>query len=302
MTEASPARISIVTPCLNQAAHLGATLASVLDAQSPPDEYVFVDGGSTDGSIDVARPYEDRFAWWVSEPDDGQYAAIEKGFDHTTGEIMGWLNAGDLYMPWTLSVVRELFTTFPELEWLTTQRPMIADERGRVVACEFVGSYSPDSFNAWVNLPGGDWFARAGIQQESTFWRRSLWVRAGARLDTRLQLAGDFELWHRFGAHAAPYALDAPLAAHRVHPGQKTASLDEYVAEAGQVLEAAGRRRPGRTSTVLRTLIYHGLGRRPLRRLPSVARRPLLWSGALHATRTIIWREGEWKLADDFAL
>ena len=294
--------VSIVTPCLNQAAYIEATLSSVLDATSPPDEFVVVDGASDDGSAAVIERFADQLTWWVSEPDDGQYAAIQKGFERTTGEVMAWLNAGDLFMPWTLSVVRELFAVFPKMQWLTTQRPLIVDEQGRVVSCEFIGGFAARSFNAGVNLPGGDWFARAGIQQESTFWRRELWERAGGRLDTDLQLAGDFELWLRFFEHANLFSLDSPLAGHRVHRGQKTEMLDDYVTEAGGALRKAGHALPGPRSASARRSIYHALGRRPLRRLPRIVAEPLQRTGLLSATTTIVWREGTWRIVGDYSV
>jgi GT2 family glycosyltransferase len=292
--------ISVVTPSLDQGSFLEETIRSVLDAPTPPAEYVVVDGGSTDDSVAILERYDGRLTAWSSEPDDGMYDAIHKGFARTSGDVMAWLNAGDTYQPWTLSVVQELFAAFPELEWLTTQRPLTLDEAGRVVACEFVGGYAADSFRAGVNLPGGDWFARAGIQQESTFWRRSLWERTGGRLSASLQYAGDFELWLRFfDAGAALVSLDAPLAAHRVHRGQKTTTLDAYVAEATAALESAGHGRPG--GSALRRLAYVTLGRRPLRKLPRPLARGLVAAGGLSEVETIVWRDGGWQLARDYA-
>src|SRR5215469_5586779 len=94
-------KISIVTPSFNQAEFLEETIRSVLDQNYPNLEYVVVDGGSTDGSVDIIKKYAHRLAWWVSEPDDGQYAAINKGFKHSSGEIMAWINSDDKYLPWT---------------------------------------------------------------------------------------------------------------------------------------------------------------------------------------------------------
>src|SRR6267154_2378048 len=96
-------RISIVTPSFNQGSYLEETIRSVLDQNYPNLEYVVVDGGSTDRSVEILQRYADRLAWWSSEPDGGQYAAINKGFKHTSGEIMAWINSDDKYLPWTFS-------------------------------------------------------------------------------------------------------------------------------------------------------------------------------------------------------
>jgi glycosyltransferase involved in cell wall biosynthesis len=293
-------RISVVTPALNQAPYIEATLTSVLDASVPPAEYVVLDGGSTDGTAETIERYADRLTSWASQADEGQYDAIARGFEQTTGEVMAWLNAGDVFLPWGLQLAGELFARFPQIEWLTTQRPLVIDEQGVAVQSEYVGGYARDSFRAGVNLPGGDWFARAGIQQESTFWRRSLWERAGGRIATELRYAGDFELWLRFFEHAEPYAVDVPLAAHRVHESQKTETLDPYVAEAREVLAASGAK-PGRRSAARRA-VYHALGRRPLRRLPAALALPLRAPGLLHRTRSVVWRDGEWRLVDDYVV
>jgi glycosyltransferase involved in cell wall biosynthesis len=107
-------KISIVTPSYNQAAHLEQTIQSVLlvaDGCGAELEYVVIDGGSTDGSREILECHANRFAYWCSEKDGGQYAAINKGFDKTTGEIMGWLNSSDLYCPWTLSIFKLPFSS-----------------------------------------------------------------------------------------------------------------------------------------------------------------------------------------------
>jgi glycosyltransferase involved in cell wall biosynthesis len=195
----------------------------VLDQGYPDLEYIVIDGGSTDGSAQIAERYAHRLHYWRSEPDGGQYAAINAGFARSSGEIMAWLNADDQYMPWTLSVVGEVFARFPDIEWLTSQYQVIWDERGRAVHCGYHPRFSRRAFFRGMHLPGNIRYHRAGIQQESTFWRRALWDRAGGGVDERLSFAADFELWARFYQHAELFGLSTPLGGFRRHADQKTA-------------------------------------------------------------------------------
>src|SRR4249920_2375265 len=125
--------ISIVTPSLNQGEFLDDAIQSVL-AQRAELEYVVFDGGSTDGSDEIIRRHEPRLAAWRSEPDDGQYDAINKGFALTSGELMGWLNADDFYFPGGLTVVEEVFALYPEIDWIAGTIAATANARGEVVA------------------------------------------------------------------------------------------------------------------------------------------------------------------------
>jgi glycosyltransferase involved in cell wall biosynthesis len=190
-TPASPV-ISLVTPSFNQAPFLAAALDSVLGQNYPQLDYVVVDGGSTDGSRDLIASRASRLAWWCSEPDGGLYDALNKGFAHTTGEIMGWLNSDDLHFPWTLRTVGEIFARFPEIDWLSSLAPSTWSPEGHPLGVASIEGFSRAAFLDGGYLPGGSrhygW-----IPQESTFWRRSLWEKAGACLDASLRLAGDFE-------------------------------------------------------------------------------------------------------------
>jgi len=216
-------KISIITPNYNGAAYLEETIQSVLNQGYENLEYIIIDGGSTDGSVDIIRKHESRLAYWVSEPDAGLYHAIQKGFEKSTGDIMAWINSDDKYHPGAFSIVTELFCQFPQIEWLQGI-PTVYDEKGRTVLVDNLRSWC----KADVYSGNYQW-----IQQESTFWRRSLWEKAGSTLDTRLRYAADFELWLRFFRHAELYSIKSLLSGFRFRSANQI-SMDhhnEYIQE-----------------------------------------------------------------------
>jgi glycosyltransferase involved in cell wall biosynthesis len=235
-------RISIVTPSFNQCKYLEETILSVLGQNYPNLEYIIVDGGSTDESVAIIRKYQDQLAYWISEPDRGMYDAINKGFAKCTGEVMGWINSDDKLMPWTLEVVGRIGQRFPTVEWLTSLFPTGLGEDGLPASTRAVRGYTRQAFLRGANLPGGEWFCEDYLQQEGTFWRRSLWERCGGTLDLSFKHAGDFELWARFFARGAELCgVAMPLGGFRFHCQQKThCVMAEYFAEARAALVKNG--------------------------------------------------------------
>jgi glycosyltransferase involved in cell wall biosynthesis len=292
--------ISIVTPSFGQSRFLEATLRSVLEGSVVPDEYMVADGGSTDGSVEILERWSPRLTAWWSERDGGQYDAVNRALGQTTGDVMGWLNSDDLYMPWTLAVVQDIFRAFPEVEWLTTLYPLTVDDAGRVVMCAYTGGFDRASFMAGANLPHSQGYWR-GVQQESTFWRRSLWEKAGGYVDGSLRAAGDFELWSRFVEHADLVGIESPLGAFRSHGDQKTVHLARtYHHEGLRVLEQHGWHRSPIRATRLRSALSKAVGRRSLKRLPPRLSGALVRGGVLRKTRVVTWAENGWKLFDDY--
>ena len=209
---------SIVTPSFNQSSYLLATMESVL-SQDVDLEYVVMDGGSTDGSRGIIESRSERLAHWESSKDAGQYDAINRGFEKTTGEIMGWLNSSDLYLPWTLATVRLIFETHPEIQWLTSTMKVCLTSDGTFENLWQNPGFSARRFYRGLHGgPGNNDF----LQQESCFWRRSLWKKIGGAIDLHHASAGDYWLWSRFFQHANVASVEAPLAAFRFHDEAKS--------------------------------------------------------------------------------
>lgn len=221
-------KVSIVTPNFNQASCLERTIVSVLNQGYDNLEYIVIDGGSTDGSIEIIQKYEGRLKYWVSEKDRGMYDAINKGFAHSTGDIMGWLNSDDILLPDALNTIESAFNTFPEIDWVTGM-PVTIDERDRII-----GSSYPYPWSRNRLLSGSfQW-----IQQESTYWRRDLWNRAGGKIDDAWTLAGDFELWLRFSRYAQLTSVKCALACFRMRSRDQKSleSMEVYISQAKQLI------------------------------------------------------------------
>lgn len=247
-------RITVVTPSLNQGRFLEVTISSILEQNYPNLEYIIIDGGSTDGSLEIIRKYEPWISYWISERDRSMYEAINKGFARATGDIMAWSNTDDVYLPGALLTVGSIFQQLPEVQWLTSLYKVSWDENGEEIKRYKVQGFNRRAFYRARHLSGSNPFASYNIQQQSTFWRRALWERAGGRVDDRLDLAGDFELWTRFYKHAELYSVDEPIGVFRFQPDQKTANLGHaYVSEAVRAFQNSGGSYPHFLESWLRT-------------------------------------------------
>jgi glycosyltransferase involved in cell wall biosynthesis len=205
-------RLSVVTPSYGQGAFLEATIRSVLLQGYPNLEYVVIDGGSTDESVEIIRRYERWLAGWVSEPDRGLSDAINKGFARSTGEILGWLNSDDVYEPNALGHVARHFRANPTCALLYGGGWEV-DEDGRKIAhCDWIRPFDRRLFLTW-NF----------ILQPAAFWRRSLWEQVG-ELSISHDWAMDWEWLIRATAVVEPHYLPIDLASWRVRPEIKTRS------------------------------------------------------------------------------
>jgi glycosyltransferase involved in cell wall biosynthesis len=248
----SATKITVVTPCLNQKRFIGKTIDSVLEQQYPNLEYIVVDGGSTDGSIEVIASYDSFLAYFVSEPDRGMYDAINKGFQKSTGEIMLWINSDDMLHGDALRNVAEIFDKFPGVHWITGINTAF-DENGRVIA-----AYPASRFSEYdLHMGNFKW-----IQQESTVWRRSLWNRAGGFVHESAKLAGDLELWLRFSRLEKLVPCELLIGGFRFREGQLSIEQHtSYLAEAESFIEASRKRLGAREKRAIWLLKLIGFAR-----------------------------------------
>jgi glycosyltransferase involved in cell wall biosynthesis len=224
--------VTIVTPSYNQADFLEDCLRSVLSQDYPPIEYLVVDGGSTDGSLEIIRRYADRLAWWVSEPDQGQAEAIAKGFDHARGEIIAWLNSDDILLPGAVTSALRVFQDHPEAG-LVYGNAITIDARGR-----------PLNRLDFKNYNLLDLMSFRIICQPSVFMQRRVYEQVGG-VDPGYHYMLDHHLWIRMAQVAPIVHTPQAWSAARYHPAAKNASQAAgFSREIHRVLEWMERSQP----------------------------------------------------------
>jgi glycosyltransferase involved in cell wall biosynthesis len=207
--------VSIVTPSFNQARFIESTIQSVLNQDYPRLEYIIVDGGSTDGSSEIIRKYEKRLAWWVSEKDQGQTDAINKGFAHAKGDILAWLNSDDIYVPGAVTAAVKLLRENSE-PGLVYGGANYINEAGDVI-----GKF-PAAQTDYRRLRQG----YVHIPQQAAFFRSAIW-RAVGPLDPSYYFAMDYDLWVRIAALSQVKFIPQTWASFRLHSAGKTILADD---------------------------------------------------------------------------
>ena len=210
-------KISIVTPSFRQAAFIERTIKSVLEQSYSNLEYYVQDGGSEDGTCEILNDYAEQLSGWESRPDEGQSQAINLGFAHTTGDIMAWLNSDDILLPGALACVADYFVKHPGVDVVYGHRLLI-DENDQQIGRWMMPSHN-DEILSWADY----------IPQETLFWRRSIWEKAGGSIDESFRFAMDWDLLVRFREAGARFTrIPRFLGGFRVHSQQKTsAAIDE---------------------------------------------------------------------------
>jgi len=211
-------KISIITPSYNQGAYIENTILSVLEQDYPNLEYFVIDGGSTDNSADIIRKYASRLTYWVSEKDEGQSDAINKGLEHATGDIIGWLCSDDLYLPGTLHKVASVFENKPDAVMIHGASVLFGDGNREVVK-------AAEKEDLWLR-----YFSVIPFPQPSSFFRKKLIDEQGP-LNKSLHFAMDYDLLVRAALHYNITAVDELWSKYRLHTESKTTGKLEKFAE-----------------------------------------------------------------------
>ncbi len=242
-------KISVITPSFNQAEYLERTLCSVLDQGYPNLEYIVIDGGSTDGSVEIIRRYAGRLAFWVSEPDRGQSDAINKGLRRATGEWVAWQNSDDIYYPGAFHDLSAVAGKHPKASLIISDM-MLIDEYDRSLRDI---RYVKPSYRAL--LAEGMLLAN-----QAAFWRRNVHEQIGF-LSEELLCSFDYEWFLRIVQHFEGIHVDRVWGALRLHGETKSSLLAQRFGEENRRILS------GREISALQKKFYK------LRRLGSMLRR-----------------------------
>lgn len=215
-------RFTVITPSLNQSGFIERTITSVLEQGYPNLEFFVVDGGSTDGSVEIIERYAEDLTWWVSEPDEGQTDALNKGLARATGEFVGYLNSDDYYLPGALDAAVEAFAA-SGAEWVVGAS-RFEDAEGRQI----------EVWRPTLPIYGRPWWITApwGVPQPSSFWRRRVFEQLGPfRQDLHYVFDTEHELRLVLSGRM-PATVDRELAVRVLHDEAKSADPALFQREA----------------------------------------------------------------------
>jgi len=207
--------VTIITPSFNQAPYLEETINSVLGQTYPHIEYIIMDGGSIDGSVEIIKRHQSKLAYWISEKDRGQTDAINKGFARAKGEVLAWINSDDTLLPNAVEEAVRFLNENPDIGLVYGDTHYI-DEHSIVIGC------FPAAQTDLARLRRG----YVHIPQQASFFRKSIWDQISP-LDPEFFFAMDYDLWVRIAQLSEIRYLPRLWANFRLHRGAKTVDADD---------------------------------------------------------------------------
>jgi glycosyltransferase involved in cell wall biosynthesis len=226
-------RISVIIPVFNMIDSIEQTLCSIWNQNYKNLQLIVVDGGSTDGTKDFLELHISKIDILISEKDKGQYHAIQKGMNLATGEVVSWLNADDVYFPWTLRSVSRVFKEYEDVNWIAGL-PAFLNSEGNLTHIYNTLSARPKKL-----IQNGGFRKKifGYLQQESMFYRKELWNSSDG-LNLNYKLAGDFELWTRFAEQTSLVSVNIPLAGFRISENSRSKKMaDKYELEVKNIIK-----------------------------------------------------------------
>lgn len=227
--------ISIVTPTFNSEIYLTECIESIRSQTYANYEHIIIDGGSTDSTLSILEKYDGTYNMlWVSEPDEGMYDAILKGFTKANGEILCWLNSDDMFFKGALEIIAKVMSV-KGVSWCTGIGSKY-DEKGinYGIKRHTTVFYPPFLRRGWYD---GRIFGV--IQQESTFWTKELWNRVDHNDIKNYKYAGDYRLWYLFAQKEELYTINCVVSGFRKHKNQKSSEIGKYRVEQGSLRKSA---------------------------------------------------------------
>lgn len=241
-------KLTVITPSFNQGPYIEQTIKSILSQKGDFElEYLIMDGGSTDGTIEILKKYNGRINW-ISERDRGQSHAVNKAFSKATGEIIGWLNSDDLYEDGAIQKVASVFQKDRNCMWVVGKCRII-DENSNEIR-KSVTQYK----NKWLTKYDYDRLLKEDFISQPAVWFRKSFLNEVGLLDENLHYTMDYDLWLRMGAKAEPVIINNYLASFRFYSGSKTGG--ELKKSLSEVRELCRRYANGKKGILLGNWLY----------------------------------------------
>jgi len=223
-------KVTVVMPVYNGEQYIEYAIKSVINQSYKKIQFILVDGGSTDATMDIVNKYSEFFEIIISEKDKGMYDAINKGFSRSDGELMLWLNSDDYLFENAIETAVMIMKEHPEIKWMKGRNAYLDQNNTiRKIAC--FKSYYKLLLKLGLYRTNG----LGSIMQETTFWHRDLYVKAGNKIDTNYRVASDYELWVRFSKSEILYSINTLFGAFRQHESQLSGDIDAYEKECNEI-------------------------------------------------------------------